>query len=184
MSNALQEISDNSNGEYEVMLSGRSLITAQVTADVANSAVISTGTVAGVILFMLIAINSTRDKNVVSGKERSNHLDSSNGCGGLGLRNNGPYWYELNSQTVTIGALTLGLGVDYAVHFSTRLDEEMEANPSGTPAEWTSLASATTGRAMFGTALTTAGGFAVLNFSSLVPLKLFGQVFVVAIILL
>ena len=37
----VQEISDNSNGEYEVMLSGRSLITAQVTADVANSAVIS-----------------------------------------------------------------------------------------------------------------------------------------------
>ena len=70
LSNALQEISDNSNGEYEVMLSGRSLITAQVTADVANSAVISTGTVAGVILFMLIAINSTRDKNVVSGVKK------------------------------------------------------------------------------------------------------------------
>ena len=183
LSNALQDISDNSNGEFEVMLSGRSLITAQVTADVANSAVISTGTVAGVILFMLIAINSTRDKNVVSGIKK--------GVitwiplmvvvvwvyGIMGLTG-----YELNSQTVTIGALTLGLGVDYAVHFSTRLDEELEANPSGTPAEWTSLASATTGRAMFGTALTTAGGFAVLNFSSLVPLKLFGQVFVVAII--
>ena len=36
---------------------------------------------------------------------------------------------------------------------------------------------------MFGAALTTAGGFSVLNFSSLVPLQLFGQVFVVAIIL-
>ena len=33
------------------------------------------------------------------------------------------------------------------------------------------------------TALTTAGGFSVLNFSSLVPLQLFGQVFVVAIVL-
>ena len=42
---------------------------------------------------------------------------------------------------------------------------------------------ATTGRAMFGAALTTAGGFSVLNFSSLVPLQLFGQVFVVAIAL-
>ena len=36
---------------------------------------------------------------------------------------------------------------------------------------------------MFGAAITTAGGFSVLNFSSLVPLQLFGQVFVVAIVL-
>ena len=91
--------------------------------------------------------------------------------------------YELNSQTVTIGALTLGLGVDYAVHLTTRLEEEVEHAPFANPSEWTTRSVATTGRAMFGAALTTAGGFSVLNFSSLVPLQLFGQVFVVAIIL-
>jgi len=91
--------------------------------------------------------------------------------------------YQLNSQTVTIGALTLGLGVDYAVHLTTRLEEEVEHNPHGTPEDWVTKSSATTGRAMFGAALTTAGGFSVLNLSSLVPLQLFGQVFVVAIIL-
>jgi predicted RND superfamily exporter protein len=32
-------------------------------------------------------------------------------------------------------------------------------------------------------ALTTAGGFAVLNLSSLLPLRLFGQAFVIAILL-
>ena len=37
--------------------------------------------------------------------------------------------FQLNSQTVTIGALTLGLGVDYAVHISTRIEEEVEKNP-------------------------------------------------------
>ena len=42
---------------------------------------------------------------------------------------------------------------------------------------------ATTGRAMAGAALTTAGGFAVLNLSALLPLRLFGQAFVVAITL-
>ena len=36
---------------------------------------------------------------------------------------------------------------------------------------------------MFGAALTTAGGFAVLNLSALLPLRLFGQAFVVAIAL-
>ena len=91
--------------------------------------------------------------------------------------------YELNSQTVTIGALTLGLGVDYAVHLTTRLEEEVEHAPFADPSEWSTKSVATTGRAMFGAALTTAGGFSVLNFSSLVPLQLFGQVFVVAITL-
>ena len=91
--------------------------------------------------------------------------------------------YRLNSQSVTIGALTLGLGVDYAVHLTTRLEEEVEHNPSASPEDWTTKSAATTGRAMFGAALTTAGGFSVLNLSSLVPLQLFGQVFVVAIIL-
>ena len=36
---------------------------------------------------------------------------------------------------------------------------------------------------MAGAAVTTAGGFSVLNLSSLVPLQLFGQAFVVAITL-
>ena len=95
----------------------------------------------------------------------------------------GWFGYQLNSQTVTIGALTLGLGVDYAVHFVTRLDEEIEHNPSGGIVNWISITNATTGRAMMAAALTTAGGFAVLNLSSLLPLRLFGQVFVIAILL-
>ena len=91
--------------------------------------------------------------------------------------------YQINPQTVTIGALSLGLGVDYAVHFTTRLEEEVEHNPSAGQQVWVENASATTGRAMWGAALTTAGGFSVLNLSALLPLRLFGQAFVVAITL-
>ena len=91
--------------------------------------------------------------------------------------------FQLNSQTVTIGALTLGLGVDYAIHIATRLEEEAMHDPSAGPAAWTSRSIATTGRAMCAAAVTTAGGFSVLNLSSLVPLQLFGQAFVVAITL-
>ena len=89
--------------------------------------------------------------------------------------------YELNAQTVTIGALTLGLGVDYAVHYAHRYEEERHANPLSTPDVWVSRTTVTTGRAMAGAAITTAGGFAVLNLSGLLPLRLFGQVFLVAI---
>ena len=180
----LAEIADDSGGDFTVQLSGRSLILAQVTADVADSAVISTGTVAAVILLMLIGINTVRQKDVVRGAARGFvtwiplMVVVVWVYGIMGLTG-----YQLNSQTVTIGALTLGLGVDYAVHLATRLEEEVEHAPSADPVVWSTKSVATTGRAMFGAALTTAGGFSVLNFSSLVPLQLFGQVFVVAIVL-
>ena len=136
-----------------------------------------------VILFMLVGIHTVRNGNDV--KE--------------GLQRGFVSWiplmmvvvwvygimgytgYNINSQTVTIGALSLGLGVDYAVHFTTRLEEEAEHQPLAPPEVWVAKSSATTGRAMAGAALTTAGGFAVLNLSALLPLRLFGQAFVVAI---
>ena len=168
--------------EFTADLSGRSLILAQITSDVAEAAVLSTLIVAGVILLMLVVIHTFRTGDIR-----------------LGLVRGAVTWmpllavvawvygimgftgFQLNSQTVTIGALTLGLGVDYAVHISTRIEEEVEKNPGGTPSEWAVASISTTGRAMAGAAITTAGGFSVLNLSSLVPLQLFGQAFVVAI---
>ena len=184
LSAELDKISEAHEGDFEVKLSGRSLILAQVTADVAESAILSTATVAGVILIMLVGINTVRQKDLQQGALR--------GIvtwiplmvvviwvyGIMGLTG-----YQLNSQTVTIGALTLGLGVDYAVHITTRMEEEAIHSPHDGREKWVSKSVATTGRAMIGAALTTAGGFAVLNFSALVPLRLFGQVFVVAIVL-
>ena len=88
---------------------------------------------------------------------------------------------RLLALALLIGALALGLGVDYAVHYVIRLEEEVELHPEKTVAQWTSKTTATTGRAMLGAAISTAGGFAILNFSGLLPLRLFGQVFIVAI---
>ncbi len=184
LSEDLSLLEDDRDGDFTIRISGRSLIVAQITEDVAESAVISTATVAGVILVMLIGINTVRQKNFVRGAARGFvtwvplMVVVVWVYGIMGLTG-----YQLNSQTVTIGALTLGLGVDYAVHFTTRMEEEALHAPFARPSEWTTKSAATTGRAMFGAALTTAGGFSVLNFSSLVPLQLFGQVFVVAIVL-
>lgn len=178
------ELSGSMGAGFTADLSGRSLILAQITSDVAEAAILSTAIVAGVILLTLVAIHTFRTKDVR-----------------LGLARGVVTWipllavvawvygimgftgFQLNSQTVTIGALTLGLGVDYAVHLSTRIEEEVEKNPEGTTEEWASASISTTGRAMAGAAVTTAGGFSVLNLSSLVPLQLFGQAFVVAITL-
>ena len=181
----LADLSDEAGDAFNLRLSGRALINAQTTSDVASASVQSTGIVAVVILLMLVGIHTVRNENnLKEGVQR-----------GVvswiplmmvvvwvyGLM--GYTGYNINSQTVTIGALSLGLGVDYAVHFTTRLEEEATHHPFGDPVEWVSKSTATTGRAMAGAALTTAGGFAVLNLSALLPLRLFGQAFVVAITL-
>tara|TARA_B100001121_G_scaffold305550_1_gene323255 strand:+ start:173320 stop:176049 length:2730 start_codon:yes stop_codon:yes gene_type:complete len=169
---------------FEASLSGRSLILAQITADVAEAAVVSTSVVAGVILLMLLVIQTGRTGDPLRGIKRGfvAWLPLMAVVAWVfGIM--GYTGFQLNSQTVTIGALTLGLGVDYAIHIATRLEEEAEHDPLAGPEVWVSRAVSTTGRAMGAAAITTAGGFSVLNLSSLVPLQLFGQAFVVAITL-
>ena len=181
----LETLSLEVGDDYNLRLSGRALINAQTTADVATASVQSTGIVAVIILFMLVGIHTVRnDNDIKEGVQRGvvSWIPLAMVVvwvyGIMGYTG-----YNINSQTVTIGALSLGLGVDYAVHFTTRLEEEAEHSPFGKVEEWVSKSTATTGRAMAGAALTTAGGFAVLNLSALLPLRLFGQAFVVAIIL-
>ena len=172
------------NTDFILRVSGRSLILAQITSDVADAATLSTTTVAGVILVMLLTIQTGRTGSVLKGVKRGfvSWLPLMAVVAWVyGIM--GFTGFQLISQTVTIGALTLGLGVDYAIHIATRLEEEAMHDPSAGPAAWTSRSIATTGRAMCAAAVTTAGGFSVLNLSSLVPLQLFGQAFVVAITL-
>ena len=182
LSDALEASASTANGTYSMELSGRALILAQISADVAVSAVTSTAIVAGTILIVLIMIQLIRTGDIFQSVQRGVVIWIPLIMvvmwvyGIMGLAG-----YQLNSQTVTIGALALGLGVDYAVHYVIRLEEEAELHPEKDIAEWTSKTTATTGRAMFGAALSTAGGFAILNFSGLLPLRLFGQVFIVAI---
>ena len=184
MIDSLESAEEGLEGDANLRVGGRSLILAQTTSDVADSAIMSTGIVAVVILMMLVGIHSVRQRDVVQGMSRGFvswiplMMVVLWVYGLMGFTG-----YQINSQTVTIGALSLGLGVDYAVHFSIRLEEEVEHNPFADPHHWVANASATTGRAMWMAALTTAGGFAVLNLSSLLPLRLFGQAFVVAIAL-
>ena len=182
---ALSDLENELGDGFTLRLSGRALINAQTTSDVASASVQSTAIVAVVILFMLVGIHTTRNgNNLKEGMQRGVvswiplMMVVVWVYGIMGYTG-----YNINSQTVTIGALSLGLGVDYAVHFTTRLEEEAEHRPLAPPEEWVARSTATTGRAMAGAALTTAGGFAVLNLSALLPLRLFGQAFVVAITL-
>lgn len=79
----------------------------------------------------------------------------------------------LNVVTIMIAALTIGLGITYAIHISHRFLEDLETRP------WKDALCNTvghTGAALFGAAATTIGGFGMLTFSLLPPMAQFGIV--------
>ncbi|UCC92385.1 MAG: MMPL family transporter, partial [Thermoplasmata archaeon] len=79
----------------------------------------------------------------------------------------------LNVVTIMIAALTIGLGITYAIHISHRFLEDIEKKP------WKDALCNTvghTGAALFGAAATTIGGFGILTFSILPPMAQFGIV--------
>ena len=90
----------------------------------------------------------------------------------LGLR--------FNVLTALVTSFTIGLGVDYSIHVSERYAQELERLGSIEAALRTSVFG--TGGALLGSALTTAGGFGVLVFAILDPLKQFGAITAITIV--
>ncbi len=78
---------------------------------------------------------------------------------------------SLNPITMTVGALTVGLGVDYGIHITNRFANEVGHRGITGAA---SLAVQDTGRGVLGGALTTALSFGVLGFFSIRPIAEFG----------
>ena len=86
---------------------------------------------------------------------------------------------DFNMMTVTITALTIGLGITYSIHLSHRFLEELNKSP---PEEAARTAVEFTGSSIFGAAATTMGGFGVLILSSMPPLRQFGQIATMSIL--
>lgn len=76
-----------------------------------------------------------------------------------------------NMITGLITSLTVGLGIAYSIHLSERYTLELESKPAWDALETTV---AGTGGALLGSAATTVGGFGVLAFAILPPLRQFG----------
>jgi uncharacterized protein len=85
----------------------------------------------------------------------------------------------LNPVTATLAALSIGIGVPFTIHVTSRFLEEREVPYDGQTAMRRTMAS--TGGALVGSALTTAIGFGVLVTSTLVPFEQLGYVIVYAI---
>jgi len=76
--------------------------------------------------------------------------------------------YYLNFMSATIAAISIGVGIDFSIHFTERFRQELgRSRDKRTALHETAR---TTGFALFSTALTTAVGFAVIAFA---PMPLF-----------
>ncbi len=80
----------------------------------------------------------------------------------------------LNPVTVTIAAITVGLGIDFSIHLTQRFNEDTENIPH--PECAICVSAGHTGSALFGSAATTIAGFGILSFAVIPPLAQFGQV--------
>jgi len=78
--------------------------------------------------------------------------------------------YQINVITATIAAIAIGVGIDYATHFTVRFREEFEGEPSRFPA--LRRAGEGTGGALAISALTSITGFLVMATS---PMPFFVQ---------
>ncbi|WP_334079095.1 efflux RND transporter permease subunit [Microbulbifer sp. M83] len=87
--------------------------------------------------------------------------------GGMGLAG-----IPLDMMTITIAAITVGIGVDHAIHYLYRFRAEFAKD--GDYVATMHRSHATIGRAMFYTAVTIIAGFSILALSKFVPSIYFG----------
>ncbi len=85
----------------------------------------------------------------------------------------------LNPVTVTIAAITVGLGIDFSIHLTERFNEDTENIPH--PECALCVSASHTGSALFGSATTTIVGFGILSLAIIPPLAQFGQVSAISI---
>ncbi len=85
----------------------------------------------------------------------------------------------LNVMTLTIAALTVGMGVTYGIHITHRFVEEIDRHGEIDTAVRRSVGR--TGVSLFGAAITTVIGFGIIGFSILPPVQQFGIITALAI---
>jgi predicted RND superfamily exporter protein len=79
---------------------------------------------------------------------------------------------SLDIATIMIGSISIGIGIDYAIHASSRFQEEFRKQGDEEAAMKTMIS--TTGKSIFVNAMTVGLGFLVLMWSNILPIQRFG----------
>lgn len=88
--------------------------------------------------------------------------------------------YELNVLTIMISALAVGIGVPFGIHVTARYGRELDAGVD--PRVALERTVTRTGRAVVGSALTTAAGFGALSLSANEAIRQFGTITFVCVV--
>jgi uncharacterized protein len=86
---------------------------------------------------------------------------------------------DLNVMTIMISSMTVGLGITYGIHVTHRFVEDLAELDDIDKACTSTVVN--TGTALFGAAVTTIGGFGILVFAPIPPMKKFGAISALAI---
>ncbi len=89
--------------------------------------------------------------------------------------------YNLNMMTATIAAISIGVGIDFSIHYTARFRQELAKGADNITALFNT--SRSTGMALFGTAVSTALGFAVIIFAPMPMFSAFGLLTAMMIVL-
>lgn len=84
----------------------------------------------------------------------------------------GYFKIPLDIATILVGSISIGIGIDYSIHFINRFKREFQQNHNELEALSKTLE--TTGRAIIINVITVMLGFLVLIFANLIPLQRFG----------
>ncbi len=160
-------------GQAEVIVTGQSIITLTITNSLTESQIIST--MVSIILAGLVLILVYRS-------------------GSLGIIALIPVgfsivWilgtmfyigYSLNALTITVTSITIGIGIDYAIHATERF--RFIVDKTGDISKAVCATISHTGGALLIAALTTALGFGILIFAPIPPQQQFGLILAVTIV--
>ena len=88
--------------------------------------------------------------------------------------------YSLNFVTATIGAISIGVGIDFSIHITQRFREEIRKNSKEVALRKTLNG---TGIALLGSALSSMAGFAIMGMAPMPLFASFGQITAIMILL-
>ncbi|MDW3095047.1 MAG: MMPL family transporter [Gammaproteobacteria bacterium] len=153
-----------SNGE-SIRLSGISVLYNNVLQSLYQSQILTLGTVFICILIMLLILFRSFSLAVIG--TLPNIFTAFFILGAMGLLK-----IPLDIMTITIAAITIGIGVDYAIHYIHRFKKEINNGANYQQAIGT--VQLTVGKALYYTSITVTLGFIILVTSSFKPSIYFG----------
>ncbi len=168
---------DLSNGYVkdgeEIRLTGISVLYNNVLQSLFRSQILTLGTVFVCILIMLTILFRSFKLAIIG--TLPNIFTALFILGLMGV-----FGIPLDIMTITIAAITIGIGVDYAIHYIHRYKKEYST--SGNNLEAIRKSQTTVGKALYFTSITITLGFIILVLSNFVPSIYFGMLTSIAMI--